>query len=59
MQAIKSALNKKYSGLKIDTEKIKQDISEKMTDELINRIVPYKRETLRLKITSALKCNSE
>ena len=64
VQAIKTALknsnksNNKMNLDTLDTEKIKKNISEKMTDELINR-VSCKNKSLKLKVTYELECDSQ
>ena len=52
---IKSHL--KSHGAKIDNEKIRQKISEQLTDELVGKI-SYKNENVKLKVTYELECNS-
>ena len=42
---------------RIDSGKIKQKISEQLTNDLVNKI-SYKDENMRLKVTYELECNS-
>ena len=44
-------------GPKIDNEKIKQKISEQLTEDLIGKL-SYKNENVKLKVTYELECNS-
>jgi len=47
----------KSPGAKIDNEKIRQKISEQLTDDLVGKI-SYKDENVKLKVTYELECNS-
>jgi hypothetical protein len=47
----------KGHGAKIDNEKIKQKISEQLTEDLVGKIT-YKNENVKLKVTYELECNS-
>jgi hypothetical protein len=47
----------KSPGAKIDNEKIRQKISEQLTDDLVDKI-SYKDENVKLKVTYELECNS-
>lgn len=42
----------------LDSEKLKQNLSEQMTDEFIKKM-SYKNQNLKLKVTYELECNSE
>jgi hypothetical protein len=42
---------------KIDNEKIRQKISEQLTEDLVGKI-SYKNENMKLKVTYELECNS-
>jgi len=50
-------LGLKRNDLNIDPQKIKQKISEQMTEELVGKI-SYKSEKVRVKVTYELECDS-
>ena len=59
MAAISLAVSKtdKMGNTKIDTEKIKQNISNQMIDEIIGKVT-YQNQSVRLKVTYELKCDA-
>ena len=54
-EAIKLGLQR--TDLKVDPQKIKQKISEQMTEELIGKI-SYKNNKVRVKVTYEVECDS-
>jgi len=50
-------LGLKRNDLKVDPQKIKQKISEQMTEELVGKI-SYKSKKVRVKVTYELECDS-